>query len=150
RCSSGFRANAPRALRRWAPIRRSRIGGPPTARSGASTAGRNATGDRAGHPRHQAITASWLPALAGFAFDVGETDAVGGDVDQAEHDGEAEAAGADRAGVEDGEVAIAADERDVRVAAYDERGAFAGGELAGVFAELGAVDGDVREEQREL
>ena len=55
----------------------------------------------------------WHPWLAGFAVDVCQSDLGGREVHRAEDDGQVKPARADGAGIEDGEIAIASDERDV-------------------------------------
>ena len=87
------------------------------------------------------------PVRAGLAVDVAERELAARDLEHAEHDRQMEAPRSDRAGVEHGQAAVAADERHVRVAAHDQACAAAVGEPRGVGADPRPVHRDVHQQQ---
>jgi hypothetical protein len=99
---------------------------------------------------YSSFRGSGRPSCACFAIDVREARGRGGDVDGAKHDRQVEAARTDRARVEDSKAAIATDERNVRMAADDERHAFARRHTSDIGAELGAIHRDVDEQDAQL
>ena len=83
------------------------------------------------------------PDLAGLARHVPHGHLAVLNVEHAEHDGQVEAARSDRAGIEDREIAIATDERHVRVPTHDELAVLRARQPRGVGPQLRSIDRDV-------